>query len=158
MKQPQIKLDEIDKKILEVLQHDGKISNTHLAKRVGLSAAPTLGRVKKLEEAGIIKSYHAELDKEIIGLNVTIFVLISLSSHKINQINSFVEKVNQLDEVVECHHITGSGDFLLKVLTHDIPEYHKLILDKLSNIEEIGNVSSMMVLATYKDSKVIKVD
>ena len=74
-----------------------------------------------------------------------------------NQINSFVEKIKKLPEVIECHHITGSGDFLLKVLTSDIPSYQKLILDKLSQIEEIGNMQSMVVLANYKQSRVIPI-
>jgi Lrp/AsnC family leucine-responsive transcriptional regulator len=152
-----LKLDAIDKKILEILQKDGNITNAQLAKDVGLSPAPTLERVKKLEQSGIIKGYHAKLDEQIIGLGVTTFVLISLSSHKINQITTFVDKITKLDEVVECHHITGSGDFLVKILIEDIPAYHKLILEKLSQIEEIGNMSSMIVLASHKPDAILKV-
>ena len=151
------KLDKIDRKILEILQSDAKITNAQLAKDIGLSPAPTLERVKKLETSGLIKSYHAQLDTQMLGLGVSIFILISLSSHKMNQINSFVDKIKKLPEVTECHHITGSGDFLLKVLTQDIPSYQKLILDKLSQIEEIGNMQSMVVLANYKQSKVLPI-
>lgn len=150
-----LKLDKIDRKILEILQADAKITNAQLSKEIGLSPAPTLERVKKLETSGLIKSYHAQLDTQMLGLGVSIFILISLSSHKMNQINTFIEKINSLPEVIECHHITGSGDFLLKVLTTDIPSYQKLILDKLSQIEEIGNMQSMVVLANYKQSKVM---
>jgi len=152
-----LKLDKIDRKILEILQSDAKITNAQLSKEIGLSPAPTLERVKKLETCGLIKSYHAQLDTQMIGLGVSIFILISLSSHKMNQINSFVDKIKRLPEVIECHHITGSGDFLLKVLTTDIPSYQKLILDKLSQIEEIGNMQSMVVLANYKQSKVMPI-
>ncbi|HAR20136.1 MAG TPA: AsnC family transcriptional regulator [Cytophagales bacterium] len=152
-----LKLDKIDRKILEILQLDAKITNAQLSKEIGLSPAPTLERVKKLETSGLIKSYHAQLDTQMIGLGVSIYILISLSSHKMNQINSFVEKIKKLPEVIECHHITGSGDFLLKVLTSDIPSYQKLILDKLSQIEEIGNMQSMVVLANYKQSRVIPI-
>ena len=152
-----IKLDKIDRKILEILQADGKITNAQLSKEIGLSPAPTLERVKKLETSGLIKSYHAQLDTQMLGLGVSIFILISLSSHKLNQINTFIEKVNKIPEVIECHHITGSGDFMLKVLTTDIPSYQKLILDKLSQIEEIGNMQSMVVLANYKQSKVMPI-
>ena len=151
------KLDKIDRKILEILQSDAKITNAQLAKDIGLSPAPTLERVKKLETSGLIKSYHAQLDTQMLGLGVSIFILISLSSHKMNQINSFVDKIKKLSEVTECHHITGSGDFLLKVLTTDIPSYQKLILEKLSQIEEIGNMQSMVVLANYKQSKVLPI-
>lgn len=152
-----LKLDKIDRKILEILQADAKITNAQLSKEIGLSPAPTLERVKKLETSGLIKSYHAQLDTQMLGLGVSIFILISLSSHKLNQINTFIDKINALPEVIECHHITGSGDFLLKVLTTDIPSYQKLILEKLSQIEEIGNMQSMVVLANYKQSKVMPI-
>lgn len=152
-----LKLDSIDKKILEILQKYGNITNAQLAKDIGLSPAPTLERVKKLEQSKIIKGFHAEIDSALLGYGVTTFVLISLSSHKINQINTFVEKINSINEVVECYHITGSGDFLVKILIEDIPAYHKLILEKLSQIEEIGNMSSMIVLANYKENTIIKV-
>ena len=154
---PIIKLDSIDRKILEFLQLDSNITNAQLAKEVGLSPAPTLERVKKLEQSGLIKSYHAELDTDKLGLGVGIFILVSLSSHKMNQIKMFVEKINLIREVIECHHITGSGDFLLKVLTTDIASYQTLILDKLSQIEEIGNMKSMVILSSFKDSKVMPI-
>ncbi|MFN0049560.1 MAG: Lrp/AsnC family transcriptional regulator [Cytophagales bacterium] len=152
-----LKLDSIDKNILEILQKDGNITNTQLAKEIGLSPAPTLERVKKIENAGLVKSYHARIDANALGLGVTTFVLISLSSHKIGQIDQFVKKITALDEVIECFHITGNGDFLVKILVEDIPTYHKLILEKLTQIEEIGNMSSMIVLAGYKENAVIKI-
>jgi DNA-binding Lrp family transcriptional regulator len=150
-----IKLDPIDKIIVEKLQANAKITNSQLAQEIGLSPAPTLERVRKLENAGIIKSYHADIDIEKLGLGVGIFILISLSSHKKNQIKSFVDQINQIPEVVECHHITGSGDFLLKVLTKNISTYQELILEKLVDIDEIGNMQSMVILSTFKDSKVM---
>ncbi|HEY8402759.1 MAG TPA: Lrp/AsnC family transcriptional regulator [Cytophagaceae bacterium] len=150
-----IKIDDIDRLILEKLQANAKITNSQLAQEVGLSPAPTLERVRKLENAGLIKSYHAQVDTDKLGLGVGIFILVSLSGHKKNQILSFVEKINQVPEVVECHHITGAGDFLLKVLTKDIPSYQDLILNKLVEIEEIGNMQSMVILSTFKDSKVM---
>jgi DNA-binding Lrp family transcriptional regulator len=82
-------------------------------------------------------------------------VQVSLSSHKKNQIKSFVDKINKIPEVVECHHITGAGDFLLKVITKDIASYQELILEKLVDIEEIGNMQSMVILSTFKDNKVM---
>lgn len=152
-----IKLDQIDKKILEILQSNAKITNSQLAQEIGLSPAPTLERVRKLENAGLILSYHAEIDVKQMGLGTGVFVLISLSGHKKNQIMSFVDKVNKIPEVIECHHITGSGDFLLKVLTRDISSYQQLILNTLVDIEEIGNMQSMMILSTFKDSKVMPI-
>lgn len=152
-----MKLDPIDKLILEILQANAKITNSQLALEVGLSPAPTLERVRKLENAGLIKSYHAQVDTEKLGLGVGIFIQISLSSHKKNQIKSFVEKINKIPEVIECHHITGAGDFLLKVITKDIASYQELILEKLVDIEEIGNMQSMVILSTFKDSKVMPI-
>lgn len=152
-----IKLDSIDKKILEILQKDGNITNAQLAKEIGLSPAPTLERVKKIENSGLVMSYHARIDVNALGLGVTTFVLISLSSHKISRIEDFVKKIVALDEVIECFHITGNGDFLVKILVEDIPSYHKLILEKLTQIEEIGNMSSMIVLSGYKENSVIKI-
>lgn len=152
-----IKLDQIDKKILEILQSNAKITNSQLAQEIGLSPAPTLERVRKLENGGLILSYHAEIDVKQMGLGTGVFVLISLSGHKKNQIMSFVDKVNKIPEVIECHHITGSGDFLLKVLTRDISSYQQLILNTLVDIEEIGNMQSMMILSTFKNSKVMPI-
>src|SRR4051812_12701691 len=150
-------LDPIDRQILEKLQANAKITNSQLAQEIGLSPAPTLERVRKLENMGLIKSYHAQVDTTKLGLGVSIFVQVSLSSHKKNQIKSFVDKINKIHEVVECHHITGAGDFLLKVVTKDIASYQELILEKLVDIEEIGNMQSMVILSTFKDNKVMPV-
>jgi len=152
-----IKLDQIDKHILEILQANAKITNSQLATEIGLSPAPTLERVRKLENGGLIKSYHAEIDVKQMGLGTGVFVLISLSAHKKNQIMSFVDKINKIPEVIECHHITGSGDFLLKILTRDISSYQQLILNTLADIDEIGNMQSMMILSTFKESKVMPI-
>ncbi|MCU0416471.1 MAG: Lrp/AsnC family transcriptional regulator [Cytophagaceae bacterium] len=152
-----IKLDQIDKKILDILQSNAKITNSQLAQEIGLSPAPTLERVRKLEQAGIIKSYHAEVDVDQLGLGTAVFVLVSLSGHKKHQILSFVEKINAIPEVVECYHTTGQGDFLLKILSKDISSYQQLILNKLVDIEEIGNMQSMVILSSFKDSKVMPI-
>jgi Lrp/AsnC family transcriptional regulator, leucine-responsive regulatory protein len=151
------KLDQIDKHILEILQVNAKITNSQLATEIGLSPAPTLERVRKLENVGLIKSYHAEIDVKQMGLSTGVFVLISLSAHKKNQILSFVEKVNKIPDVIECHHITGAGDFLLKIITKDISSYQQLILNTLADIDEIGNMQSMMILSTFKASKVMPI-
>ena len=110
------KIDRVDRKILEILQSDGRITNAQLSKEIGLSPAPTLERVKKLEQTGIIKSYHAELDPEHVGLGVTTFVQVSLKSHNKTTIEKFVSAIEKITEVTECHHTTGSCDFILKVV------------------------------------------
>ena len=151
------KIDDIDKKILEILQSRAKITNAKLSEEIGLSPAPTLERVKKLEQMGIITSYHAKLNTEKIGLGVTTFVLATLSGHNRANIEGFIEEINKIPEVVECHHITGAGDFILKVIAKDIASYQKLMLEKVSDIKQVDNMQSMVVLSTFKDSKVIPV-
>jgi Lrp/AsnC family transcriptional regulator, leucine-responsive regulatory protein len=152
-----IKLDRIDRKILEILQANAKITNAQLSKEIGLSPAPTLERVKKLEVSGIIKSYHAKLDPAAIGLGVTTFVHVTLIGHNKRNIEAFLEQINKVDEIIECHHITGSGDFILKVISKDITSYQNLMLDKVSEIKEVDNMQSMVILSTFKDSKVLPV-
>ena len=152
-----LKLDNIDRQILEKLQLNAKITNSKLAEEVGLSPAPTLERVKKLENAGLIKSYHAELDKEQLGLGVGIFIQASLIGSRKTQFASFSKKVNEIPEVVECYHITGTSDFLIKVLTKDIQTYNDFILEKLIDIDEIGSIQSMVILSTIKNAKTLPI-
>lgn len=152
-----MKLDKIDKNILEILQKNGNITNSQLSKEIGLSPAPTLERVKKLEQSNILKSYHAKLNTQTLGLGVMVFVSISLSSHKVGKLESFVKKITNIPEVLECYNVTGQGDFLVKILIEDIATYHTLIVQKLSQIEEIGNMSSMIVLHDYKPDAIITI-
>jgi len=152
-----VKLDKIDRKILEILQSNAKITNAQLSKDIGLSPAPTLERVKKLETSGIIKSYHAKLDTDRIGLGVHTFVQVSLKGHNKKNIDLFLNEINEIPEVIECHHITGSGDFILKIISRDIQSYQKLMLEKVSEIEVVDGLQSMIILSTFKDSKVMPV-
>jgi Lrp/AsnC family leucine-responsive transcriptional regulator len=151
------KIDDIDRKILEILQARAKITNARLSEEIGLSPAPTLERVKKLEQMGVISSYHAKLNTEKIGLGVTTFVLATLSGHNRANIEGFIAEIQKIPEVIECHHITGAGDFILKVIAKDIASYQKLMLEKVSDIPQVDNMQSMVVLSTFKDSKVIPV-
>ncbi|QSE98452.1 Lrp/AsnC family transcriptional regulator [Fulvivirga lutea] len=150
-----IKLDKIDRKILEILQSNAKITNANLATKIGLSPAPTLERVKKLENSGIIKSYHAKLDTDIVGLGVSTFVMVSLKGHNKDNIDKFIESIAEIDEIIECHHITGSGDFILKIIAEDIAAYQRLMLEKVSNIDVVDSMQSMVILSTFKDSKIM---
>ncbi|WP_420316445.1 Lrp/AsnC family transcriptional regulator [Ekhidna sp.] len=152
-----IKLDKIDRKILDILQSNAKITNAQLSKDIGLSPAPTLERVKKLETSGIIKSYHAKLDTDKVGLGVHTFVQVSLKGHNKKNIDAFINEINSIPEVIECHHITGSGDFILKIICSDIQSYQKLMLEKVSEIEVVDGLQSMIILSTFKDSKVMPV-
>ncbi|MEH0157520.1 Lrp/AsnC family transcriptional regulator [Limibacter armeniacum] len=152
-----IKLDQTDRKILDILQKQAKITNAQLSKDIELSPAPTLERVKKLENSGIIMSYHAKLNTKALGLGVTTFVNVKLAKHNKENNALFLGKIELIPEVIECHHVTGNSHYLLKVITTDIEEYQKILLDKLSEIEEIDDLQSMMVLSTPKDSKTIPI-
>ena len=150
-----LKLDKTDLKILKLLQENSKITNLELSKKIGLSPAPTLERVKKLETTGIIKSYHAHVDPEKIGLNVQTFVLVSLAWQKPNALENFVEKIKKIPEITECYIITGDADFLLKVMCSDLRTYEKLLFKTLSQIEEIERLKTLMTMSKAKLSTVL---
>ena len=149
------KLDKIDLKILKILQKSSKITNLELSKRIGLSPAPTLERVKKLESSEVVESYHAKVSPQSIGLNVKTFVLVSLAWQKENALNHFLEKIKEIEEITECYIITGEADFLIKIVCKDIPTYEQLLFKTLSQIDEIERLKTLMTLSTVKDSKVL---
>jgi Lrp/AsnC family leucine-responsive transcriptional regulator len=150
-----VKLDNTDRKILELLQRNSNITNALLAKEIGLSPAPTLERVNKLENSGIIRSYHAVIDPGSVGLGVSTFVMVTLKGHNKDNIDKFMQAIQKIDEVIECHHITGAGDFILKIVCADIAAYQQLMLEKVSNIDVVDSLQSMVILSTFKDSKVL---
>src|SRR5436853_1276092 len=117
-----VKIDAIDRKILEILQTNSNITNAQLAQEVGLSPAPTLERVKKLETAGVIRSYHAVIDTVSVGMGVSTFVMVTLKGHNRDNIEKFMKAISAIDEVVECHHLTGHADFIMKIVAPDIPQ------------------------------------
>jgi DNA-binding Lrp family transcriptional regulator len=151
------KFDSIDLKILETLQANSNITNAQLAQDIGLSPAPTLERVKKLENSGVIKSYHAVIDHASVGLGVSTFVQVSLKGHNKENIEKFTAAIANIKEIVECHHVTGQADFILRIVCSDIPAYQKLMLEKVSNIEVVDGMQSMVILSTLKESKVIPI-
>jgi DNA-binding Lrp family transcriptional regulator len=151
------KFDSIDLKILEILQTNSNITNAQLAQEIGLSPAPTLERVKKLENSGVIKSYHAVINHASVGLGVSTFVQVSLKGHNKDNIEKFVSAIADIREIVECHHVTGQADFILRIVCSDIPAYQKLMLEKVSNIEVVDGMQSMVILSTLKESKVIPI-
>tara|TARA_B100000767_G_scaffold246727_1_gene246535 strand:+ start:34 stop:561 length:528 start_codon:yes stop_codon:yes gene_type:complete len=153
-----IRLDVIDLKILRLIQEKGRITNLQLSQEIGLSPAPTLERVKKLESSGIIEGYHAQVNDTLLGMGIKAFISISLERQKVDSIVTFKEKIQAIPEVLECYQITGNADYLMKVVVQDIPSFERLISNKLSQIEEIGQMQTMMILSKVKDSKVIPLD
>ena len=152
------KFDKIDLKILKILQENSKITNLDLSKKIGLSPAPTLERVKKLEQTEIIKSYHAKVDASKLGLNVSTFVLVSLAWKKENALESFIKKINEVTEIVECYIITGDADFLLKIVCKDLQDYEQLLFKTLSQIEEIERLKTLMTMSDVKMSNTLPFD
>jgi Lrp/AsnC family leucine-responsive transcriptional regulator len=144
------KLDDIDRKILNILQENGRITNTELASRVGISPPPMLERVKKLEKKGIIKKYVALVDPDAIGKGTMALVSVSLDRHLIKSIDQFTRAMQKLPEVMECYHITGEEDYILKVAIKDIREYEDFILKKLTKIPAIDKIKTSFVLSTVK--------
>lgn len=147
------KLDDIDYKILEVIQEDGKISNLNLSKQIGLSPAPTLERVKKLENSELIKSYHAELDNEALGLNLNALIQVTLVRQLNDAAESFLKRCYAIPEILEIYQVTGNFDFQLKVMTKDILDFERLIREELSLMEEVSHMQTLVVLRQHKKSK-----
>ena len=152
------RLDKIDLHILKTLQENSKITNLDLSKRIGLSPAPTLERVKKLENNETIQSYHAQVNPAAIGLEVKTFVLVSLDWRKENARENFLAQVENIDEITECYIITGEADFLIKIVCKDIPTYERLLFKTLQQIDEIERLKTLMTLSTVKDAKILPFD
>ncbi len=147
------KLDSIDKQILALLQERGRMTNAELSKQVGLSAASVLERVKKLERGGVIRGYHARLDPAAVGIGLVILVEVTLARHQHDAIVRFVEAVQSVDEIVDCYHITGRADYLLRVVAKDIPSYELFVMETLSALPGVQHIETMMILSAVKESK-----
>ena len=142
-----MKLDRYDRRILEVLQEEGRISNQDLADRIGLSPSPCLRRVRALEESGLILGYRALLDGSRIGLTLLALVHISMDRHTQERFARFDAAVSELPEVLECLLITGQdADYQLKVIVRDMDAYQSLLLNKITRIEGVTGVHSSFVL------------
>jgi Lrp/AsnC family leucine-responsive transcriptional regulator len=151
-------LDNYDKRILEVLQQEGRISNQELADRIGLSPSPCLRRVRALEESGIIAGYRAVLDARRLGLNLIAFLSISMDRHTPERFENFDKIVTELPEVLECSLITGrDADYQLKVVVRDMDAYQDLLLNKLTRIEGVSGVHSSFVLRQVVERTVLPV-
>lgn len=151
-------MDRIDKKILEILQTDGRVSNQELAEQVALSPSPCLRRVKQLEEDGYISQYVALLDPIKIGLQLTIMVSVGLNSHDAKKMTHFEKAVASIPEVIQCYLIAGqSADYLLKVVVTNLDEYQSFLLKKLTIIDGVHQVQSSFVLQRIVDKTALPI-
>ena len=147
---PDAELDDVDRQILAELQRDGRMTNVELAKRVGLSAPPCLRRVRRLEEAGVIRGYHADLAPAALGYEITFFALVGLESQKEAMLTAFESRVRDWPEVRECHMIRGGGDFLLRLVARDTAHENALTA-RLTAAEEVARVQTLQTIRTAKD-------
>ncbi len=153
-----VELDEIDRRILRLLQENGRMTNAALAEAVGLTATPMLQRIKKLEQRGIITGYVAQVNPRAVGRGTMAFVLVKQAEHKLSNHKRFLQTIAGFSEVLECHHIAGDEDFLLKVVVRDIGEYENFLLNRLSKIPGIDRVKTTFVLSTGKSETAIPID
>lgn len=151
-------LDKTDLQILRILQENGRITNLQLSNDVNLSPAPTLERVRKLENSGYIKSYHALVDEEKLGLGIKTFIQVQLDFHKNDSIQTFLKEVDAIREITECHHVTGPCDFILKVYVKDIKSYETLIMEKISKISVLKTFQTMMIMSTNKKEPIVPLE
>ena len=155
---PNAKLDPIDRKILQSLQADGRMSLAELSAKVGLSASPCLRRVRLLEKAGVIKRYVAMVDQQSVGLPVSVFISLKLESQRQQMLANFGKLVARWPEVLECYLMTGPRDYLLRVVVEDLAAYERFLKQKLTRVEGIASIESSFALEQVKYTNVLPVD
>src|SRR5579863_3305392 len=154
---PNRRFDAIDRRILEQLQRAGRMTNLELAEKVGVSPTPCLRRVRQLESDGVIKGYAARLDRERVGLGLTVFIAVRLTSHT-ESVKAFRRAVSGMAEVTACYVTSGEHDFLLHVLVSDLAEYRRFLLDRLIKLPEVRDINSSFVIDTVKEDAPIPLD
>ena len=147
------KIDRISNKILHELQDDGRISNAELAGRVGLSPSACLRRVQELERAGVISGYRAIIDQAKLGVGFTAYIAVGLSDHTKPSQLAFEKAITRSEEVIECHNITGSVEYLLRVETADLAAYKVFHTDVLGTLPQVNSISTYVVMDSPKDNR-----
>jgi Lrp/AsnC family transcriptional regulator, leucine-responsive regulatory protein len=155
---PKEPLAAFDHKIIAALQKDGRLSNVELAERIGLSPSPCLRRVKRLEREGYIDAYRAVLDRARVGLGFTVFVGVRLEAHANDRAGSFEEAVLALREVIACHMVSGTVDYLLEVVVPDLAHYQKFLVDRLLALSIVREVQSSIAINTLKAGAPLPLD
>lgn len=153
----EVKLDAIDRKILEILQTEGRIANNELANRIGLTTTPTLERVRRLEREGVIEGYKAKINKPAVEKGLTVFATVVLSVHQLNSLEEFTNAVQSIPEILACYNTTGEGDFLLHIVVKDTEEYERLLRTKLTTLPDVLRLQTSIVLSTIKEESNIPV-
>src|SRR3712207_5346440 len=154
----QLQLDGVDRTILRNLQDEGRVTNVELAARAGLTAPPCLRRVRALEEAGVIRGYHADLNAEALGYGITVFAMVSLKSQAEADLRAFEEHIATLDPVRECHMLNGEIDFILKIVAHDLQEFQRFLTSSLTTAPNVAHVKTSLTIRTSKNAPGVPVD
>jgi DNA-binding Lrp family transcriptional regulator len=144
-------LDNIDRRLLAALQAEGRVTNVDLAQRVGLTAPPCLRRVRALEEAGVIRGYHAELDGAQLGFTIMVFAMVSLKSQAEEDLRAFENHIKALPEVRECHMLNGEIDFILKIVSRDLQSFQEFLTSKLTPAPNVASVKTSLTIRTAKN-------
>ncbi|MGG8497036.1 Lrp/AsnC family transcriptional regulator [Tenacibaculum sp. TC6] len=147
-------MDIVDRKILMELQQNAKQNTKEIATKVGLTVTPTYERIKKLEQNGLVKKYVALLDRNLIGKHIIAYCQITLYKHQKELIDVFKKSILGLPEVMECHHVSGNFDFLIKVAVEDMNQFQEFINERLSVVEGISTIHSSFVMNSYKNTTV----
>jgi DNA-binding Lrp family transcriptional regulator len=148
----QIALDNKDLSILRLLQDNARISVKEIAEKIYLSTTPVHERIKRMEESGVIKQYATLLDYSKVKKGLMVICYVSLKQHSKNAGDKFIKTINQLEEIIECYNISGEFDFMLKVVTEDMNAYYDFHVNKLSSVENMGNVQSVFVMGVIKET------
>ena len=151
-------LDTIDRRLLAELQAEGRVTNVDLARRVGLTAPPCLRRVRALEEDGVIKGYHAELDAARLGFTITVFAMVSLKSQAEEDLRAFENHIKALPEVRECHMLNGEIDFILKIVSKDLQSFQEFLTSKLTPAPNVASVKTSLTIRTAKNEPGVPLD
>ncbi len=147
-----VKIDTIDRRILEELQHDGRLQNLELSERIGLSPSSCLRRVRRLEETGVIEKYVAQLNAAAVGVGFTVYVRVLLTAGDAETVRHFIDSVRALPEVVECYMMAGDCDFLLRVVARDLDTYRQFREDRLSRITGVQAAKTDIPMQVVKQS------
>lgn len=148
-------MDHTEKRILALLQTDGRMSNVDLAERIGLSESPTFRRVRQLERSGVITGYAALVDQRRLGLSVTAFVQVTMERQPDSRIESFHACVAAEDHIIECHAMSGSHDYLMKVVARNIEHFSEICMERILKFPGVQHVESSFSLKTIKQSRAL---
>ena len=143
-------LDEIDRQLLQELQAEGRVTNVELARRVGLTAPPCLRRVRALEDEGVIRGYHADLEPPKLGFAIVVFAMVSLKSQAETALREFEEAMQDLPEVREVHMLNGEIDFILKIVSRDLQSFQEFLTSKLTPAPNVASVKTSLTIRTSK--------